>query len=228
MRPPRRRGCARVSPPVHDDAGLCCYVTGHARFPDFVGARRRFRDRAGHGGANRRCRRSVSLLPAEPETARPLSRLAPLAADSVWTPRFEAAAGELAKALRSRDEAQWAPLLGGQWPARRRSPARQWPAPRSGLAPFSMRCFPNGSAHHAILGWNAPASLSADERTAIETGQEAEALRAAGRPGPMTKSCGRLRPPTPTTGRGALCLCADRVQHSRWQSGLAGVHRTRG
>src|SRR3546814_18690246 len=41
--------------------------------------------------------------------------LAPLAEDSVWTPRFEAAASELADALRSRDEARWGPLLGGKW-----------------------------------------------------------------------------------------------------------------
>ncbi|HEY0595443.1 hypothetical protein [Sphingopyxis sp.] len=117
----------------------------------------------------------VSLLPAEPETARPLSRLAPLAADSVWTPRFEAAAGELAKALRSRDEAQWAPLLGGQWlsAADRQRVSGLLRDPDS---PFLDALFSKGSAHYAILGWNAPASLSVDERTAIETGQEAEAL----------------------------------------------------
>lgn len=117
----------------------------------------------------------VSLLLAEPETARPLSRLAPLAADSVWTPRFEAAAGELAKALRSRDEAQWAPLLGGQWLSvadRQRVSGLL----RDANSPFLDALFLNGSSHHAILGWNAPVSLSADERTAIETGQEAEAL----------------------------------------------------
>ena len=57
----------------------------------------------------------ASLLPVEPEAASPPSILAPLAADSAWVLRFEAAADELAAALRSRDEAQWAPLLGGQW-----------------------------------------------------------------------------------------------------------------
>src|SRR3546814_13007255 len=57
----------------------------------------------------------TSLLPVEPEAPAPAAALAPLAKDSVWTPRFEAAAGELAAALRSGDEARWGPLLGGKW-----------------------------------------------------------------------------------------------------------------
>ena len=45
----------------------------------------------------------ASLLPVEAEVAAPASPLAALASDSVWTPRFEAAAAELVAALRSRD-----------------------------------------------------------------------------------------------------------------------------
>lgn len=117
----------------------------------------------------------TSLLPTEPEAARPSSRLAPLAADSAWTPRFAAAAEELATALRSGDEAQWAPLLGGQWlSAADRARVRNLLGDRS--SPFPQVLFSKSVAHRAIFGWNAPASLSADERAAIETGQEAEAL----------------------------------------------------
>ena len=117
----------------------------------------------------------ASLLPSEPEAARPLSRLAPLAADSVWTPRFEAAAGELIAALRSRDAGQWAPMLGGQWLSEA-DRERIDGLLRDPEAPFSKALFSNDAAHQAILGWNAPASLSADERAAIEGGTEAEAL----------------------------------------------------
>ncbi|HJS13324.1 hypothetical protein [Sphingopyxis sp.] len=117
----------------------------------------------------------TSLLPTEPETAQPSSRLAPLAADSAWTPRFAAAADELATALRSRDEAQWAPLLGGQWlSAADRARVRNLLGDRN--SPFPPALFSHGATHRAILGWSAPASLSADERAAIENGQEAEAL----------------------------------------------------
>jgi len=117
----------------------------------------------------------TSLLPSEPEAVQPSSKLAPLAADSAWTPRFAAAADELATALRSRDEAQWAPLLGGQWlSAADRARVRNLLGDRN--SPFPPALFSQGSTHRAILGWNAPASLSADERAAIENGQEAEAL----------------------------------------------------
>ena len=117
----------------------------------------------------------TSLLPAEPEIAAPPSRLAPLAADSTWTPRFEAAADELAAALRSRDEAQWAPLLGGRWlAAADRERIRSLLDDRD--SPFLHALFSKGYTHRAILGWNAPASMSAAERAAIEAGKEAEAL----------------------------------------------------
>lgn len=116
-----------------------------------------------------------SLLPTEAEAARLPARLAPLAADSVWTPRFEAAADDLAAALRSRDETRWAPMLGGRWLA---------PADRARVramladhdSPFGEALWGRAMPHRAIFGWSAPASLSADERAAIEAGQEAEAL----------------------------------------------------
>lgn len=117
----------------------------------------------------------ASLLPAAPEAAVPASRLAPLAADSAWTPRFEAAASELAAALRSGDEAQWAPLLGGQWlAATDRARVRALLGDRD--SPFQHALFAKGATHRAIFGWNPQASLSADERAAIEAGKEAEAL----------------------------------------------------
>lgn len=117
----------------------------------------------------------TSLLPTEAETAGPSSRLAPLAPDSAWTPRFAAAADELATALRSRDEAQWAPLLGGQWlSAADRERVKNLLSDRN--SPFPSAFFSEGFTHRAIFGWNAPASLSAEERAAIEGGQEAEAL----------------------------------------------------
>ncbi|MGH6632999.1 hypothetical protein [Sphingopyxis sp.] len=117
----------------------------------------------------------TSLLPTEPEAAQPPSQLAPLAADSAWTPRFAAAADKLATALRSRDEAQWAPLLGGQWlSAADRERVKNLLGDRN--SPFLRALFSQGSTHRGILGWNAPASLGAEERAAIENGQEAEAL----------------------------------------------------
>ena len=115
------------------------------------------------------------LLSVETEAPAPRARLVPLAADSVWTPRFAAAADELAAALRSRDEARWAPLMGGQWLAAE-DRARVAGLLRDGDSPFRHAFFSKGFTHRAILGWSAPASLNADERAAIETGQEAEAL----------------------------------------------------
>lgn len=117
----------------------------------------------------------TSLLPTEPEASAPASPLARLAPGSAWTPRFEAAAAELAAALQSRDEARWAPLLGGPWlgAADRARVKAMLVDPRS---PFLHALFSRGYTHRAIFGWSAPASLSAEERAAIEAGQEAEAL----------------------------------------------------
>jgi hypothetical protein len=117
----------------------------------------------------------TSLLPTQPEAAQAPARLAPLAADSAWTPRFEAAADELTAALQSRDEARWAPLLGGRWLAaadRERIKALL----RDPDSPFGQALFAGGSPRRAIFGWSAPASLNAEERAAIEAGKEAEAL----------------------------------------------------
>ncbi|SBV33448.1 conserved exported protein of unknown function [uncultured Sphingopyxis sp.] len=117
----------------------------------------------------------TSLLPVHPEARAPASALAPLAKESVWTPRFEAAASELAEALRSRDEARWGPLLGGKWlAAADRERVRRLLEDRD--SPFRPALFSKEFPHRAIFGWSAPASMSADERAAIEAGQEAEAL----------------------------------------------------
>lgn len=117
----------------------------------------------------------VSLLPTQPETAQPPARLAPLAPDSVWRPRFEAAAAELTAALQSRDEARWVPMLGGAWlAAADRDRVKSLLHDRN--SPFLHALFSKGFNHRALFGWSAPASLNADERAAIEAGQEAEAL----------------------------------------------------
>lgn len=125
------------------------------------------------------------LLSVQHESPVPLARLAPLAVDSAWTPRFAAAAAELAAALRSRDEARWVPLLGGQWLSAA-DRARVAGLLADGDSPFgralssagasSAVASSAGATHRAILGWSAPASLNADERAAIEAGQQAEAL----------------------------------------------------
>lgn len=116
-----------------------------------------------------------SLLPIEAESARPPARLAPLAADSAWTPRFEAVADDLAAALRSRDETRWVPMLGGQWlSAGDRARIRAMLADHD--SPFGEALWGRATPHRAIFGWSAPASLSAAERAAIEAGQEVEAL----------------------------------------------------
>lgn len=117
----------------------------------------------------------ASLLPAAPEAAPPPSRLAPLAADSAWAPRFAAAADELAIALRSRDETKWAPLLGGQWlTAAERERVKGLLRDRN--SPFLHALFAQGFTQRAILGWSAPEAFDTAERAAIEAGKEAEAL----------------------------------------------------
>lgn len=117
----------------------------------------------------------ASLLAVETEAPAPQARLVPLAADSAWTPRFAAAADDLAAALRSGDEARWAPLLGGQWLSAW-DRARVAELLRVSDSPFRHALVAKGFTHRAILGWSAPASLNAAERAAIEAGQEAEAL----------------------------------------------------
>jgi hypothetical protein len=115
------------------------------------------------------------LVPVESEATSEPSPLVPLAADSPWTSRFAAAADELLPALRSLDENQWGPLLGGQWLA---------PSDRARVAalladrhsPFRHALFAKGFTHRVILGWQAPASLTADDRAAIAARPEAEAI----------------------------------------------------
>jgi len=117
----------------------------------------------------------IPLLSIETEAPAPRALLVPLATDSSWTPRFAAAADELVAALRSRDEARWVPLLGGQWlaPTDR---ARIAGLLHDGNSPLHHALFSTASMQRAILGWSAPSSLSIDERAAIEAGTEAEAL----------------------------------------------------
>ncbi|WP_374525242.1 hypothetical protein [Sphingopyxis sp.] len=115
------------------------------------------------------------LIPVEPEPASEPSALVPLAPDSPWTARFAAAADELLPALRSLDESRWAPLLGGQWlaaPDRARVAALL--ADRDG--PFRHALFAEGFAHRVILGWQPPATLTAEDRAAISARSEAEAI----------------------------------------------------
>lgn len=115
------------------------------------------------------------LVPVEPEAAAVPSTLAPLAEDSPWTARFEAAADELLPALQSRDERRWAPLLGGQWlsPAEREKVAALLQERGS---PFQHTLFAKGIRQRVILGWQPPATLTADEQAAITARPEAEAL----------------------------------------------------
>lgn len=115
------------------------------------------------------------IVPVAAEEARPPAPLAPLAADSPWLPRFAAAADALAEALRSGNESRWAPLLGGQWLA---------PADRARVAallngrdsPFRHALFSKGFTHRAILGWQPPATLTAEDRADIAASEQAEAL----------------------------------------------------
>ncbi|WP_260582662.1 hypothetical protein [Sphingopyxis sp. PET50] len=167
----------------------------------------------------------ASLLPAEPEAAAPASRLAPLAAGSAWTPRFEAAASELAAALRSRDEARWGPMLGGQWLAAA-DRARVRALLADPASPFVEALVSGGPARQAILGWSAPASLNAAERAAIEAGQQAEALVcwSAGGDGAGAWPSDGARGRQPAGAR--LRLRAHRLQPARRIPGVARLHRT--
>lgn len=115
------------------------------------------------------------IVPIAPEEARAPAPLAPLAADSPWLPRFEAAADALADALRSRDESRWVPLLGGQWlAAADRERVAAMLAGRGG--PFLHALFAKGFTHRVILGWQAPATLTPQDRAEIAASDRAEAL----------------------------------------------------
>lgn len=140
------------------------------------------------------------LLPTEAEAPRSPARLAPLAVDSAWAPRFAAAADELAAALRARDEARWGPMLGGKWlAAADRAQVRAMLADHD--SPFGEALWGRSTPHRAIFGWSAPASFSAADRAAVEAGQEAEALVCwSARDGvswPMTAAEATNRPGSP-------------------------------
>lgn len=115
--------------------------------------------------------------------------LAPLADDSPWTARFAAAADELLPALQSMEESQWVPLLGGQWLA---------PSDRARISallqdrhgPFRRPLFSKAMTHRVLLGWQAPATLTDDEKAAIAARPEAEAIVcwSAGAAGPWPQT----------------------------------------
>lgn len=115
------------------------------------------------------------LVPVEPELASEPSMLVPLAANSPWTARFAAAADELLPALRSLDESQWGPLLGGQWLAAS-DRERVSTLLRDRKSPFRHALFAQGATHRVILGWQPPAALSAGDLAAIAARPEAEAI----------------------------------------------------
>ncbi len=103
-----------------------------------------------------------------------LVSLSPLAADSVWMPRFAAAADAIEAALRSRDPEQWAPLFGGKWLSdyERGQIGAMLSDPDN---PFLAALGPEGPAKRVIFGWLRE-TPSAAQRAAVEARQEAEAL----------------------------------------------------
>ncbi len=118
---------------------------------------------------------AAPLVPIEPEPAREPAGLALLADDSPWLPRFAAAADELFPALRSRDPARWAPLLGGRWlgPADREAVAALLADRCAPFAPLFEAAVP---IERRILGWSVPKAYSAADRAEIAARPEAEAL----------------------------------------------------
>lgn len=129
-----------------------------------------------------------SLVAMPPEVAVAPALLSPIAQASPWHARFAAAADELAAALRSRDEGQWRPLLGGPWlNAADADRIRTLLNDRN--SPFLPALLDKETTRRAILGWSVPASLTAAERMAIEAAPEAEAIvcwssNGAGQPWP--------------------------------------------
>lgn len=107
-------------------------------------------------------------------TGRKSARLAPLAADSAWIPRFQAAADELLPALVSGDPAQWRPLLGGQWLSQADEQAVTALLTEKGGA-FATVLQSDAAVERVILGWS-PALLSASDRADIAASPNAEAL----------------------------------------------------
>lgn len=118
---------------------------------------------------------AAPLVPIEVEVAAAPSPLAPLAADSPWRARFEAAADALWPALRSGQPARWQPLLGGRWlgEGERAAVAALLVDKCAAFAPLLAS---EGPVERRILGWNIPASYSAADRAEIAGRPEAEAL----------------------------------------------------
>jgi len=115
------------------------------------------------------------LVPIDPAPVTEPAKLAPLAADSPWLPRFAAAADELLSALRSREPARWGPLLGGRWlgSAKREAVAALLADRCAAFAPLLAA---SGPVERQIFGWSVPASYSAVDRAEIAARPEAEAL----------------------------------------------------
>lgn len=101
--------------------------------------------------------------------------LSPLARGSVWEIRFAEAADRLERALRSGDEAQWAPLVGGQWlSATDRRDIKALLGERDG--PFRAALSGKQPPQRVIFGWRVPPAMSDAERAEIASSPEAEAL----------------------------------------------------
>jgi len=111
----------------------------------------------------------------EPGPEAPPSPLAELAADSLWSARFAAAADELLPALLSGDAARWQPLLGGPWlnEADRAKVAALLADQCGPFVPLAQVARP---PVRRIYGWSVPASYSPAERAEIAARPEAEAL----------------------------------------------------
>jgi len=118
---------------------------------------------------------SAPLVPIAPEAAPTPAPLAPLAEDSPWRARFEAAADDLLPALQSRQPDRWQPLLGGRWlgETERKAVATLIEDQCGAFAPLLASSAP---IERRILGWSLPVSYSAAERAAIAARPEAEAL----------------------------------------------------
>lgn len=118
---------------------------------------------------------AAPLVPIEAEMTAAPSLLAPLAADSPWRARFEAAADELLPALQSGQPARWQPLLGGRWLGERERAAVATLLADE-CASFAPLLTARGPIERRILGWNIPASYSPADRAEIAARPEAEAL----------------------------------------------------
>lgn len=115
---------------------------------------------------------AAPLVPIAPDVATEPARLSPLAADSPWLARFEAAADELLPALRS---GSWQPLLGGRWLGEADRKAVETLLADK-CAAFTPLLSASGPVERRILGWSLPASYSVAERAEVAARPEAEAL----------------------------------------------------